>query len=414
MCMEKPTMDRARVRLTPCPICGAGTWQDFLSSSTGRMMTGDQRVLQGRIAKVICTGCGTVANARPFTERECREFYQDDYELNTSEGHQHLFFSKDGAIARHQLIAERIRPHLPTNFQSILEIGCGKGELLERFTAAYPDVVLRGIDGSSQAVALAKARGFDVDLGFVVADTSLPKADVVMAIGVLEHLEDPAPFLRILRDALNPDGRVVLTVPIQDHSSCDLFFDEHVWHFHSEHLIHLLRANGLRIVAMDCSHPIDTVMGLFVCEREDAVLRPAWDKDRDYAKFVTQNRDAWLRVFGNVDRWLNQIGTSKLAVFGAGEVFALFRANSQLGKAPIAVILDEDPQKIGGHLAGVSVHDPRWLATQDDIAVMLAINPRYHEPIRLRLTPQTKTIFTWNVMAGSDHRVAAPSACALA
>ncbi len=414
MSIAKQTVNHDRVRLTPCPICGAVTWQDFLRSSTGRLMTGDQRVLEGRIAKVICAECGIVANARPFTEQECRELYQEDYELNTSEGHQHLFFSEDGAIARHHLTADRIMPHLPTDFQSILEIGCGKGELLERFRAAYPNVAQRGIDGSSRAVALAKARGFDVDLGFVVADTSLPKADVVMAIAVLEHLEDPARLLRILRDALNPDGRLVLTVPIQDHPSYDLFFDEHVWHFHTEHLVHLLRANGLRVVATDCNHPIDTVMGLFVCEREDAALRPVWDKDRNHAKCVTQNRDAWLRMFSDADRWLDQIGTSKLAVFGAGEVFALLKANSRLGEAPIAAILDEDPQKVGGHLGGIPIHEPKWLATQDDVAVMLAINPRYHESIRLRLTPQAKTIFTWNVMAGSDHRVAAPSACALA
>lgn len=377
-------------------------------------MTGDQRVLQGRIAKVICSECGIVANARPFSEQECRELYQEDYELNTNEGHQHLFFCKDGAIARHQLTADRIMPHLPTDFQSILEIGCGKGELLERFRAAYPNVSQRGIDGSSRAVALAQAKGFDVDLGFVVADTSLPKADVVMAIAVLEHLENPARLLRILRDALNPEGRLVLTVPIQDHPSYDLFFDEHVWHFHTEHLIHLLRASGLRVVATDFNHPVDTVMGLFVCEREDAAPPPVWNKDRDYAAFVTQNRDGWLRVFSDVDRWLDRIGTSKLAVFGAGEVFALLRANSHLGEVPIVAMLDEDPQKVGGHLAGVPIHEPQWLATQDDIAVMLAINPRYHEAIRVRLAPHTKTIFTWDVMPGNVHHARGPSECALA
>ena len=37
MRIEKSRTDDARVRLTQCPICGAGAWEDFLSSATGRI-----------------------------------------------------------------------------------------------------------------------------------------------------------------------------------------------------------------------------------------------------------------------------------------------------------------------------------------------------------------------------------------
>lgn len=414
MSIERQKTNHKRVRLTPCPICGAGTWQDFLRSSTGRLMTSDHRVTGGELKKVRCAVCGVVANAFRFRKEEIDRLYGDQYELNAAEGEEHLFFTAAGSLPRSEVFFERIRPHLPSSCRSLLEIGCGAGNLLRRLAEALPDARVFGIDGSRRAVAVARSRSLDVNRRLLDANSRLPLSDVVVCVGVLEHVEDPAAFVRTLREAVEPDGRLIFSLPIQDALSYDVLFHDHVWHFHTEHVIHLLRANGLRVVATECNHPIDTLMGLFVCEREDAAPRPVWDKDRDYARFVTRNRDAWLRVFSDVDRWLDQIGTSKLVVFGAGEVFALLKANSHLGEVPIAAILDEDPQKVGGHLAGVPIHEPKWLATQDDIAVLPAINPRYHEPIRLRLTPHTKTVFTWNVTLGSDHHVAAPSACALA
>ena len=41
---------------------------------------------------------------------------------------------------------------------SILEFGCGSGEMLERAGAAFPDATLQGVDLAERMVAMASAR----------------------------------------------------------------------------------------------------------------------------------------------------------------------------------------------------------------------------------------------------------------
>jgi 2-polyprenyl-3-methyl-5-hydroxy-6-metoxy-1,4-benzoquinol methylase len=44
-----------------------------------------------------------------------------------------------------------------------------------------------------------------------------PRADIFLLIGVLEHVEDPARFIKLLISSLNSYGRLILSIPIQDY-----------------------------------------------------------------------------------------------------------------------------------------------------------------------------------------------------
>jgi SAM-dependent methyltransferase len=99
--------------------------------------------------------------------------------------------------------------------QSVLEVGCGEGYMLDALARAGVGAELTGIELSETAVADARARlgtratiqrGDARELG-----RGERKFDVVLMLEVLEHLPDPAAMLPVLasicRDA------VVLSVP---------------------------------------------------------------------------------------------------------------------------------------------------------------------------------------------------------
>jgi cyclopropane fatty-acyl-phospholipid synthase-like methyltransferase len=77
----------------------------------------------------------------------------------------------------------------PTS-SKVLELGAGSGGLLEELrSAGFHDV--RGVDGSPEQVALARARGVGVRHGDALAelrDTQAGAVDVIIAIDVVEHL----------------------------------------------------------------------------------------------------------------------------------------------------------------------------------------------------------------------------------
>ncbi len=86
--------------------------------------------------------------------------------------------------------------------RQVCDVGCGAGEVLAELARMLdPGVVFTGYDISPQAIQLAESRAGS-DLSFVLGDiTTLttPRFDLLLAMDVVEHVEDPFGFLRSLK-----------------------------------------------------------------------------------------------------------------------------------------------------------------------------------------------------------------------
>ncbi|XIA64125.1 class I SAM-dependent methyltransferase [Bradyrhizobium sp. TZ2] len=257
---------------------------------------------------------------------------------------------------------------------------------------------VQGLEGSRQAARIARNRGLDVHQGLVGReDLQLPVADLLINILVLEHIEDPIPYLETLRRACTPDGRAIFIVPLQDLGGYDLFFDEHVWHLFTPHFRALLERAGWRVLAIDGADPVVQGLGLALCtpapdrippapgHAEYSVLGPAQER----------NRDVWLRRFEEVNRRLAAFEGQPLIVFGSGEVFSLLRAYTDLSRANILGCLDEDATKIGSQVHGIEVHGLDWLDHAPPAPVFVTVNPRYNDAIQKKLEHFGRPLVFW-------------------
>lgn len=100
----------------------------------------------------------------------------------------------------------------PAAGMSILDIGCGPAEILDYL----PVVDYWGFDISEEYISHAAkkfgARGrFSSKLLGIEDLSSMPKFDIVLAAGVLHHMDDGVAlaFLQLAYEALKPGGRLV-------------------------------------------------------------------------------------------------------------------------------------------------------------------------------------------------------------
>jgi SAM-dependent methyltransferase len=93
---------------------------------------------------------------------------------------------------------------------SVLEFGCGGGWLLKGIDARRRV----GVEPNSTARAVCASNGIEV----YASVGEVPEGGFTRIISnhFLEHLPDPVHSLRELRNLLDPDGRLVLVVPIDD------------------------------------------------------------------------------------------------------------------------------------------------------------------------------------------------------
>lgn len=99
--------------------------------------------------------------------------------------------------------------------KTIIDIGCGIGIALETMRAYFPDADLYGLDPSEEAIELAKAKIPDGTFyaNFLDEFKSKKKYDVVLCLGVAEHVENLPEFLKSLKTLIKKDGILYFEVP---------------------------------------------------------------------------------------------------------------------------------------------------------------------------------------------------------
>lgn len=147
-------------------------------------------------------------------------------------------------LLRRNLVRHLLRRFEPGRF---LEVGCGRGELLPWLARMGYEGI--GLDPSPDVHAEARAAAQPYAPRIrVLSDPELLRGErfrYVLAFEVLEHLEDDAAALDRWREWLEPEGRLVLTVPA--HMSRWTASDDFVGHcrrYERDDLRRLLQERG--------------------------------------------------------------------------------------------------------------------------------------------------------------------------
>lgn len=186
---------------------------------------------------------------------------------------------------------------------TILDIGCGSGDLLAEMARHFPAAAFAGADLSQGGLAetarkLPSARllAFDFSSPGETPGGLRGWASHAVCSEVLEHVEDPAVVLANIVPCLKPGGRLVVTVPGGPMSA----FDRHLGHrrhFTRAGIRTLLEGAGLRVeTAAGSGFPMFNLYRMVVILRGKRLIDDVGGKPGLLARVV-------MAAFGALLKW---------------------------------------------------------------------------------------------------------------
>ncbi len=231
-----------------CPACGSGQEEPALEKCGFRY--------------ALCTDCGSLyVSPRPkaeaidsyYREGEAVKFWSTSFFKETAEARRERIFRP-----RAKLVTELTRKALTGSPERavFVDVGSGYGIFLEEIRALglFGEVV--GIEPAPNLAGVCRDKGFRI-LEKPAEEVSAEElqASFATAFEVLEHLYDPARFLRALYQILEPGGVLLFTTLTASGFDIQILW-EHSKSVHPPHHLNLISVKGMRLLVERCGFQI--------------------------------------------------------------------------------------------------------------------------------------------------------------
>lgn len=350
--------------ITTCSICGESVETKFCLDFEDLLGYGEKKYQQ----KVgICRKCGFIFTQNPFSPAQLENRYKNmsKFEYDASNYILDNDYKRQSLRQKH-FLEENI------DFQtvnSILEVGASSGYNLSLYKDQFERVY--GIEPSSLNCRLSK-QIYGVELFNGMFDEYLNTGrndtfDVIFLSMVLEHIVDPASFIRSLDKMCN--NYMFIEVPTLDlrhrEEPMGIFAEEHVNLFTLDSLNQMMIRAGYSLVNVEnifglkrylpAGYPaMATLWKKNSGEQEEVYPSPLnlFTAQECLDRFILDSEQGLARLRTIIDQIPNNI---RLALWGVGHHGAMLLANTSLKEKNIVRVYDSDTRKHGDFFAGIEI-----------------------------------------------------------
>jgi hypothetical protein len=381
---------------THCPTCNNSVTESIYPNFSGTCVTSDMEILPNAgIANRICCGCGLIFNATG-TRGVTKEFYRDSYSLMIkAEQGAIQSFSSTQPISPAEKTFQILREfHVWPESGSILEAGAGKGDFLGHFVKAFPGWKAHAFEPSKSYEFLTKSlpQIKAVNCDYRDFSVSQDPVDLVVALGVLEHVDNPLDMLVWGNRQLNKGGYFYLRVPNFAKNPNDLFCADHLSKLTIPTLCALAASAGFTVDAIR-----EVGVPVFMLLRKSAplesIVASAYAENRS---IVDSNVDIAQGLVDSIQRCRNtaKAENANFAIFGLASagLFAPFILGFEANE--ISAYIDENQTLWGSKLHGRPIGGSDLITQMKIRHIALSVSPIYFKQIKAKLTPYDVCIYT--------------------
>lgn len=362
--------------LPSCLVCGADAWVP-LPDPGARAIVSDGRVIAEPLGKCACTECGLVVRAASAASSDST-LYAHPPGLGLERDRQAQYAGWIAAAAGGPP-------------RSVLDVGCGNGSLLLALASLWPDAALLGCDPSEGSVTHGLASGLTLWRG--TSSTLTPaRAELVMAVNVIEHTADPGAFLGDLVRATKPGGAVIVVCPDGQRPDVELLLADHLFSFTPDHLRQIAGRAGLHVraagVAPQSLGAFQTIVGSpsTLPEHEPPCSRGS------AVSALNARRRAFFDRWAALDEHLLSRAPSHAVCFGTGEAATLLRAYAPRSWARVRACTADDVS------ATASFHGLPVLSLETlprDAPIVVGVRAADQRRVAERLRCRFDSVITW-------------------
>ncbi|MBD0370358.1 MAG: methyltransferase domain-containing protein [Pyrinomonadaceae bacterium] len=350
------TVSRLEGENVLCNVCGRDEYT--VVTETSREVQTASGTYQFHVRLVCCRACGLVYWNPRKTAEELGSYYASVYRApvildNLDEGRRQVLQSRMSLLKEHA--PERGR---------LLEIGSGEGFFLQK--AITEGFEATGIEPSRSYAEVSRrlVPEATVYTGAFESFQSEKAFDVICSFFVLEHILDPAAFLRKCEELLAPDGLLYLEIPdvgLYPSQHSDMVWHEHTYHFTQAAIKQLLARAGFRVIDVQSPGP-SYQFGMAVFARKEPTdsarsekgenvpdpeaYRTAVKYFEEHFSLLEKYRETLRRELEPV---LNEVRNKerRLAVYGTGIYYDYIHEHTDLKPEDISIVLDDNEEKWG-------------------------------------------------------------------
>lgn len=363
-----------------CPICGSNKSENLRKV---RMYQLESQVsLPSAYEVVCCSNCGFTYADVDTSQNDYDEYYKncniyaDNAELKITEENRDEEFANAYA-----LFADKVQPDA-----NIIDIGCGNGDFLI-YLKQKGFRNLCGMDPSKQAIKKLIQKGIKGNCRGVfepIGEEDKGAFDVVISIGVIEHMYDINKYLLQVKQFLNKEHKTyfLCVCPSVEGFEKDMFAEpnyfnqEHINYFSKISLDNLLNQYGLFRVHENIYFDIGSensreqvIMALY--ETKDENCRVIYD---DISKRSMKNYFSKITVQENeVECKINNLlSLSKnLVVWGCGAYAMQIIEKYPAFAEKINFFVDSNTAKQGIYIGSKAVYSPECIDNSEETVIII-------------------------------------------
>jgi SAM-dependent methyltransferase len=379
-----------------CPICESN--EKIILSEQLFSNLSDKNLLSS-YKIVSCSNCG-FSFADDIPEQDVFNSYYKD--MSKYEQPDNYSVESQYDIKRFSQIVNYLLANLKNKDSFIVEVGCATGLLLS-FLKNEGFTNLLGIDPSPVCVDTANRRYLIPSNAGTIADISslitMP-VDLLILVGVLEHIRDLDSALKELAKVLSPGGKICIVVPdaSQYYNGKDAPFQEfsmeHINFFGPVSLTNLMNKYNFtqksivqKVFEVNYNTITPVILGIYSKDNTDQTpINFDGETVTNLEKYITICQREERAIHNKIKKIVRS--NDPLIIWGTGSQTLRLLASSDLNKANIHAFVDSNPKYQGNSLNSVPVISPDELKNTNE--TILISTRAYQNEIELQIREKLK------------------------